>query len=136
MGGPNKAYTQFLYPQWSRHCRQRGSARTQVFGDHGTVRAQDSLENTKWAWSPYRRWSYHPNETQEYFTVTGFHGRYPEAVFRYRVRKLGIGFVWPTQPFGWPPCVFIFYYLLIIKLFPCYYLICMHFTFIFIKFAH
>ena len=39
-------------------------------------------------------------------------------------------FVWPTQPFVWPPCVFIIYYRLIIKLFPCYGLICAHFTFI------
>ena len=81
----------------------------QVFSDHGTMRAQGSLENTKWAWGPYWRWSRHPDETREYFTATGFHGRYPEAVFRDRARKLGMGFVWPTQPFGWPPCVFIFY---------------------------
>ena len=27
---------------------------------------------------------------------------------------------WPTQPFGWPPRVFIFYYLLVIRLFPYY----------------
>ena len=53
-------------------------------------------------------------------TTTGFHGRYPEAVFTDRVRKLGMGFIWPTQPFGWPPCVFIFYYRLIIQLFSYY----------------
>ena len=86
----------------------------QVFGDHGTVRAQGSLENTKWARGPYRRWSRHPDETREYFTATVFHERYPEAVFKDRVRKLSMGFVWPTRPFSWPPCVFIFYYLLII----------------------
>ena len=101
-----------------------------MFGDHGTVRAQGSLGNTKWARGRYRRWSRHLDETREYFTATGFHERYLEAVFRDRVRKLGMGFVWPTQPFGWPPCVFIFYYPLIIKLFSCYDLICTHFTFI------
>ena len=87
------------------------SARAQVFGDHDTVRAQDSLENTKWARGLYWRWSRYPDEIREYFTAIGFHGRYPKAVFRDRVRKLGMGFVWPTQPFGWPPCMFIFYYL-------------------------
>ena len=104
-------------------------ARAQVFSDHGTVRAQGSLGNTKWAWSPYWRWSRHPDKSRDILTATGFHGRYPEAVFRDRVRKLGMGFIWPTQPFGWPPCVFIFYYPLIIKLFSCYGLICTHFTF-------
>ena len=49
-----------------------------------------------------------------HFTATGFHGRYPEAVFRDRVRKLGMGFIRTTQPFGWPPCMFIFYYLLML----------------------
>ena len=63
-------------------------------------------------------------------TATGFHGRYPEAVLRDRVRKLGMGFGMPTQPFGWPPCVFIVYYPLIIRLFPYYDLNHMHFTFI------
>ena len=62
----------------------------------------------------YWRWSRHPDETQEYFTATGFRGRYQEAIFRDRVRKLGMGFIWPTQPFGWPPRVFIIYYLLVI----------------------
>ena len=116
--------------------RRRGSARGQVFGDHGTMRAQGLLRNTKWAWGPYQRWSRHPDETHKYFTAIGFHGRYPEAIFRDRVQKLGMGFVWPTQPFGWPSCVFIFYYLLIIQLFPCYCLVCTHFTFIFTKSAH
>ena len=88
--------------------------RAQVFGDYGTVRAQSSLENIKWARGPYRRWSRHPDKIREYFTVTEFHGKYPETVFKDRVRKLVMGFVRPTQPFGWPPCVFIFYYLLII----------------------
>ena len=86
-------------------------------GDHGTVRAQGSLENTKWAWGPYRRWSRHPNKSRDTLTATGFHGRYPEAVFRDRVWKLGMGFIWPTQPFGWPPCVFIFYYLWLLSYF-------------------
>ena len=63
-------------------------------------------------------------------TATEFHGRYPEAVLRDRVRKLGMGFGMPTQPFGWPPCVFIIYYPLIIRLFPYYGLNHMHFTFI------
>ena len=111
-------------------------ARAQVFGNHGTVRAQDSLGNTKWTWGPYWRWSHHPDKTREYFTAIGFHGRYPEAVFKDWVRKLGMDFVWLTQPFGWPPCVFIFYCLLIIQLFPWYCLVCIHFTFIFTKFAH
>ena len=78
-----------------RHCAGSGLAR----------KYKNGLE------AQYRRWSRHPDETREYFTATGFHGRYPEAVFRDRVRKLGMGFVWPTQPFGWHPCVFIFYYL-------------------------
>ena len=81
-------------------------------------------------WAHYWRWSRHPDETREYFTATRFHERYLEAVFRDRARKLGMGFVRPTQPFGWPPCVFIFYYLLIIQLFHCYCLVCMHFSFI------
>ena len=85
---------------------------------------------------PYRRWCCHPDETREYFTATVFHRRYLKAVFTDRVRKLGRGFVWLTQPFSWPPCVFIFYYFFIIKLFSCYCLICTHFTFIFTKFAH
>ena len=102
-------------------CRRWGSARAQVFGDHGTVRAQGPLGNTRMGLEAYYwRWSRHPDETREYFTATGFRGRYPEAVFRDRVRKLGMGFVWPTQPFGWPPRVFIFYYLLVIQLFPYY----------------
>ena len=74
-------------------CRRRGLARTHVFGDRGTVRAQGLLENTKWARDPYRRWSRHPDETREYFTATGFHGRYPEVVFRDWVLKMGMGFV-------------------------------------------
>ena len=45
------------------YCRRRGSARAQVFGNHGTVRAQGSLGNTKWAWGPYWRWSRHPDES-------------------------------------------------------------------------
>ena len=102
------------------YCRRRGSARSQVFGNHDTMQAQGSLGNTKWAWGPNWRWSRHPDESRDTLTTTGFHGRYPEAVFRDRVRKLGMGFIWPTQPFGWPPCVFIFYYPLIIKLFPYY----------------
>ena len=57
------------------------------------------------------------------FTATEFHGGYPAAVLRDRVRKLGMGFVRPTQPFDWPPFVFIFYYPLIIRVFPCYCLI-------------
>ena len=88
------------WPRMKAYCRRRGSARAQVFGDHGTVRAQGSLENTKWARGLYRRWSRHPNETREYFTATGFHERYPEAVFKDRVQKLDMGFVWPTQPFS------------------------------------
>ena len=110
-------------------CRRRGLARAQVFGDHGTVWAQGSLGNTKWSRGPYRRWSHHPHKTREYFTAIGCHGRYLEAIFKDRIRKLGMGFIRPTQPFGWPPCVFIFYYSLIIKLFACYGLICTHFTF-------
>ena len=112
------------------NCRRRDSARAQLFGKHVTVRAQSSLVNTKWAWGPYLRWSRYPDENWDTLTATGLHGRYPEAVFRDRVRKLGMSFVWPTQPFSWPPCVFVFYYRLIIKLFPCYGLICTHFTFI------
>ena len=38
-----------LVQQLIAYCRRRGSARAQVFGNHGTVRAQGSLENTKWA---------------------------------------------------------------------------------------
>ena len=109
-----------LFNLYIYNCRRRGSARAQVFGNHGTVRAQGSLGNTKWASSPYWRWSRHPDKSRDTLTATGFHGRYPETVFRDRVRKLGMGFIWPTQPFGWPPCVFIFYYRLIIQLFSCY----------------
>ena len=71
-------------------------------------------------WAHNWRWSHHPDETRKYFTATGFRGRYLEAVFRDRVRKLGMGFIWPTQPFGWPPHMSIFYYFLIIQLFPYY----------------
>ena len=84
------------------------------------MRAQGLLGNIKWGWGPYQRWSRHPDENRDTLTATGFHERYPEAVFRNLVRKLGMGFIWPTQPFGWPPCVFVFYYRLIIQLFPYY----------------
>ena len=39
-------------------------AHGQVFGEHDTVLAQNSLENTKWVWGPYRRLSCHPDETR------------------------------------------------------------------------
>ena len=35
----------------------------QVFDDYGTMRARGPLGNTKWAWSPYWRWSHHSDET-------------------------------------------------------------------------
>ena len=60
--------------------------------DHGTVWAQGLLENIKWAWGPYRRWSRHLDENQDTLTAIGFHRRYPEAIFRDRVRKLGMDF--------------------------------------------
>ena len=97
-----------------RHCAGSGLAR----------KYKDGLEAHYW------RWSRHPDESRDTLTATGFHERYPETVFRDRVRKLGMVFVWPTQHFGWPPCVFVFYYRLIIKLFPYHGLICTHFTFI------
>ena len=43
------ANVECFYYMTKGHCRRRGSARAQVFGDHGTVRAQGSLGNTKWA---------------------------------------------------------------------------------------
>ena len=43
----------FSIPQWSRHCRRREFyVRAQVFGDHGTVRAQGSLGNTMMGLGP------------------------------------------------------------------------------------
>ena len=45
-------WNQFLYPQWSRHCRRWGSERAQVFGDHDTVRARGPLGNTRMGFGP------------------------------------------------------------------------------------
>ena len=92
------------------------SARPSV-GDHDTVRAKGLLENIKWAWGSYRRWSHHSDENRDTLTATRFHGRYPEAIFRDRIRT----FRMPTQPFGWPPYVFYILLPVIIRLFPYYY---------------
>ena len=34
-------------------------------GNHDTVRAQSSLENIKWVWSPNWRWSRHPDKSRD-----------------------------------------------------------------------
>ena len=75
-------------------CRRQGSARAQVFGDHGTVWAQGPLEIQLWAFlqALVGVGSRHPDETRDTFTTTGFHGRYPATVLRDWVRKLGMGF--------------------------------------------
>ena len=112
-----------------------GVQRFQVFGNHGTVRAQGSLGNTKWAWSPYWRWNRHPDKSRYKLTATELHAKYSETVFKDRVRKLGMVFIWPTQPFSWPPCVFIFYYHLIIQLFP-YYCLVAHISLLFLPALH
>ena len=71
-----------------------GSARAQVFGDHDTVRAQGPLGLQLWAFlqTLVGVGSRHPDETRDTFTATGFRRRYPAAVLRDWVRKLGMGF--------------------------------------------
>ena len=75
-------------------CRRHGSARVQVFGDHGTVRAQGPLGLQLWTLlqALVGVGSRHPDETRDTLTATGFHGGYPAAVLRDWVRKLGMGF--------------------------------------------
>ena len=92
--------------------------RAQVYGDHGTVRAQGSLGNTKMGLEAYYwRWSRHSDETQEYL----YSNWIPWKILRSRHQRsgseTGYGLGMPTQPFGWRPCVFIVYYPLIIRLF-------------------
>ena len=89
-------------------------ARAQVFGDHDTVWAQGSLGNTKGLGDYIGdgvATRMKPGNTLQQLDST--------EDTQKSSSEIGFGnwvwaFVWPTQPFGWPPCVFIFYYLLII----------------------
>ena len=108
----------------------------QVFGDHGTMRAQGSLGNTRWTWGPYQRWSRHPDETREYF----YSNWIPRKIPRSRLQRSGSKTVYglcsahPTFRLA-SVCIHILLPL-IVQLFPYYSLIGTHLTFILTQFAH
>ena len=70
----HKYWNQLLYPQWSRHCRRRGSARAQVLATTALCGLKAHSE-IRYRSGPIRRWSRHPDKSRDtLITATGSHG--------------------------------------------------------------
>ena len=95
-------------------------ARAQVFGYHGTMRAQGSLGNIKWAWGPYWRWSRHPDKSRDTLYSNWILRKIPISCIQRSGSETGSGICLAHPTFQLASvCIYILLPL-IIKLFPCY----------------